>query len=540
MTPVPPRWKAAADSLAEAAETLCTIPVDTRLVGVDGIAALSRPFTVAAQPARFSVDATNITAASRFGTFVGRLRSAATSGQVVSAFALLEYATWWQSANLDDPNTALDTALLFARIGGERRMLAVNPAESTVLEAACPQLAGPVVTLRAPQLARRLLTHVLPRVDAAIWPARFTRPAHQWISTVVSDADYRSCIRFWRRFSSLGRTSPDAWLEAAATWDALLDDICARIVDQPVPRSAIMAITQAITDLADRAERMAASTIDAIGDAPEGQPLPVAAVGSSMAGAGIGLPASRYLKYSPPTAVELAARDEFDARVSVANYRSPGQVWTPSPYPSGRLNTRELVRHAAQTAMRLPATAKPWWRMQAQPRQRVELTFGMVFDASLTMAPWSAYAAPLGWMVASAVHNMGGTCSVYGFGGDTFEVIKPGTAPTRIPRVVDTGSGSDQCPAALDAVIARSRILSASGARIMVVLTDGLLPASDADGINRAVGMLADAGVLVLWVLPGPRAHADVVPERAVTLTHVTPQSFLTVVADQTIAYLAD
>ncbi|MDN5757149.1 MAG: hypothetical protein L0H59_01250 [Tomitella sp.] len=538
LTTVPPRWQAAADSLAAAADTLCAAPVDTRLVGVDGTPSLSSQFVPAPWPARLLVDATAIAPTNRFGTFIDRLNAPAPSGQIVSALALLDHAAWWRSTRLDAATDGLDAALTFARVSGERLMLTGHPAESTVLEAAAPHLAGVATTLRAPQLARHLLSQVLPRVDAAIWPARYGQPAHRWVSSIISDDDYRQCIRRWRAFARLGQASPTGWLAAGAEWDAHLDDICGHITDEPVPRGEIMAISQAITDMAERAERMAAATVAAVDDAPDDEPLPVAAAGSRMAGAGIGLPSSRHLTYSPPSDRERAARDEFADRVSVASYRAPGFAWVPSPYPSGRLNMRELVRHSAQTAMNLPSTANPWWQLQSRPRQRAELTFGMVFDASLTMAPWAAHAAPLGWMVASAVHQVGGSCTVYGFGGDTFEVVKPGTAPVRVPRVVDSGSGSDGCPEALDAMIAGSRILSAPGVRVVVVLTDGLLPASDAPGIDRAVGMLADAGVLVLWVLPGPRAHADVVPARASTITNVTPQSFLTVVADHAITHL--
>lgn len=84
-------------------------------------------------------------------------------------------------------------------------------------------------------------------------------------------------------------------------------------------------------------------------------------------------------------------------------------------------------------------------------------------------------------------------------------------------------------------MIADSDILNRTGARIVVVLTDGKLPADDAAAIDNAIDLLRDSGTIVLWVLPSAKVTAPVIPERTTVLTSVTPESFIAVVSQAVI-----
>ncbi|WP_137726331.1 vWA domain-containing protein [Prescottella subtropica] len=516
--------------------------IDVHLFGVDGDPLLAAPVLAAYSPDRLLVDVARlrelIAPESRMDSMVHRMACPEASGLVASALGMIAVDGWWRGPDCDGTAGWL-AARGLARIVCEARLAAARPGERPMLQAALSVSVGASRTMSQRDLVRLMVTEILPRVDLMVLPAYVSRPVKQWLVQCGARTALAGCVGVWRRAASLDVTDRAGWEELGVAFADAVDALCGDMPDALATTDLWEAVTPTVDAIADAA-RTCRDTAAQFADTAEPAPLPATTTVDVDGGqAGTGLPHHRMLRYTDPTNLERAARDQFAARLSTASYRSPGMYTQAVAHPAGRLNTRELVRLSAQTRLGLQATAKPWTRHAIAPRARVHLTFAMVFDASLTMSPWANHAGPLGWAVASAVHQLGGSCTVRGFGGDTFEVIRPGTAPAQVPRVIDSGSGSDGCDTALAEVIADSRILDRDGARVVVVLTDGKLPQQDAAGIDNAVDKLRDAGVVVLWVLPSVQVTADVIPARATVLTSVTPESFIPVVAQAVVDELA-
>lgn len=171
---------------------------------------------------------------------------------------------------------------------------------------------------------------------------------------------------------------------------------------------------------------------------------------------------------------------------------------TPVPYPSGRLNPRQLVARAGQIATGRQVTATPWTAIRPVPRTAEVLRLGVIVDASATMRPWVEMATSLAWAAAHAVDQRGGQHTMWAFGGEAFVVVGDGVAPPKVPVISDPGSGSAGCGAAVTA--ARSA-LTGRGAGLLVVITDGLLP--DSQDVQDAVDDAHADGFQLVWALAG-------------------------------------
>lgn len=532
MSAFPRDWQPTAASLTRLTHDLTGVQMTVRIYPPGAIRMLERPAVWRASSRRLFIDATGarlpaVTAGVEVDGVAGRLREPALTGLVTAATVTAAGSVWRDELPADhDPRVAAASHL--DQIRAESLLANTDPVAQVTMRAAAPMIIDLDFDERRADLMW-LITELLPRVDALVFPARAGISAKAIATEVIGKEGVGRFVAVWRSAFALDDNDTAGWLEVGARWmrciDALPRDVTGLGAEQV---AAVRADLDAVADAAAAEAEAAIAVFDAgAAETPrlEWGDLADAALGG-FAGAGIGLPRHRRIGYREPSDGDRTARTVFEQRLRDASHKAPGMTKAPVPYPAGRLNSRELVRRSAQISLGLPVTAKPWTTTIPSPRVDPKLSFIMVIDTSLTMAQWAAHAAPLGWAVASAVHALGGTCAVWGFGGEAFQVIKAGTAPANVPTVIDSGSGSDGCHLALDQAAADSAILGAAGTRVAVILTDGKLPRQDWAAITKSVARLHQGGVLVLWVLPSTRVDADFIPQHAVTLTNVHPDTF--------------
>lgn len=193
----------------------------------------------------------------------------------------------------------------------------------------------------------------------------------------------------------------------------------------------------------------------------------------------------------------------------------------------------------AQQHAQTIVTATPWTRHIPEMDDQPDIGVAAVLDTSASMAPWLESATTLMWAVAGAAHDLGGGAAVWGFGGEAFEIIRGGSAPHLVPRIRDSGSGSDGYADAVSLACRSVDLIGSRGARLLVVLTDGRLPAPEARQLQQVISDAADSGVTVLWALTGGTANA-VVPDRAIVAQGVTPRRFADTVNRVLISTVSD
>lgn len=225
--------------------------------------------------------------------------------------------------------------------------------------------------------------------------------------------------------------------------------------------------------------------------------------------AGLGIPASRHVEYRNPTEREQRQAIDLANTLKRLRYRRPNGALKGVQTPGGRLDTRQLVQMTAQRARGTTVTATPWQRRYAAPSEQPGLTGAIVLDTSASMGMVRQAILSLNWVFAQAVTTVGGTISTWGFGGDTFELIRANTRPVKVPVAVDSGSTSEGAALALARAADAVKLEECAGARVAVVVTDSALDQGRGNGeesqaLNAVFADLKKAGVTTLLLQVGP------------------------------------
>ncbi|KJR10481.1 hypothetical protein UG54_00315 [Gordonia sihwensis] len=401
-----------------------------------------------------------------------------------------------------------------------------------------------------PVTAALTVWEILPRVDAAILPPSVTAGIGELLEEHLPRPTLAGFQRLWRA-ALTGRpspvTSPTAldWLALAGQWmdlhhqafpDVALPSLGSdgtlgwseNPTRDPLGRHLASTLAVAAATINERAARLSALIADA---------APPVGVGQTAASGAIGVGGAltshrRLVSWREPTERDLKNRRTFTRGLVVAGHRSPSMAPTPIAYPAGRLNTRQLVARSAQWAAGLPVTAKPWTAMRSVPRTSTRLRLAVIIDASATMQRWAQTAAPLGWAAAHAVAEIGGQHTLWGFGGDAFPIVPAGVAPTKVPVVLDPGSGSAGAGTAIRSATAA---IPGDGVGLIVVVTDGALP--DESDVQDAVDDAVRVGFTVVWAMPD-RGEGRVRPRQAHILERQTPAKVAETISDTAFSLL--
>lgn len=430
------------------------------------------------------------------------------------------------------------------QVRADAAMCADDPSLRLVLHSASAWVGRAPYVGSDDAVARQLLTHLCPRADSLTLPIAATEPVKDLLVEYLGPEAMREFIGMWRELVS----SPDHRSLVVGVATRWLDALDRHLPDhanltgssRQLDRLAHTAATN-LDALESKARRRLESLRDEwTAHSPQTLKGANADLRHGVSGAGTGLPSDQSVYHRPATSAEAENRDSMRAALAVARRRQLRLVNTPSRTPVGRADTRELVQWAAQRHHRKPITAAPWRRVTPELSEEPNITVAAVFDASASMATWLRTASPLMWAMAGAAHDLGGLATVWGFGGGAFEVIRAGTATQLVPELHARRSGSTGYAEAIIEAATAVNLRDRSGARLLVVLTDGRLPGVDEQRrLQEVVTSLADRGVAVLWALTGALGPA-VVPDRSTVVTGVTPAQFAPIVRTALLAEVTE
>ncbi|MFF1717425.1 hypothetical protein [Streptomyces sp. NPDC058268] len=222
-------------------------------------------------------------------------------------------------------------------------------------------------------------------------------------------------------------------------------------------------------------------------------------------GAGVGYRQITVRQAEPTEAQQRQSRALLNT-LAKAQYREVHRTTRPVAAPPGRMVMREVVRREAQIQARTDITATPWQRISRRQVDAPPLTVGISLDVSYSMKRWVDTVASTGWALAHAVASprLSGTVASVAWNGYnptdiSTALIAPGKRPTTVP-VPDKNSsgGSDGCGQSLYALDGALNLTGTSGARAVVVITDGELP--NTAEVQKAADHLTRSGVVLLWL----------------------------------------
>ena len=165
--------------------------------------------------------------------------------------------------------------------------------------------------------------------------------------------------------------------------------------------------------------------------------------------------------------------------------------------PPGRLRLSEAMRADSQRSRGVVMTAQPWRQLRRIEPVDHSLRIGLSWDVSRSRSNAHERASEAAWALAWAARIVGAHFSAVSWNSAVRPVVWPDRVPATVayPPCQGSSSGCVQSLRALDGALDLS---SASGTRVVVVVSDGALP--NRRHVADEVAELRRSGVRIVWL----------------------------------------
>ena len=168
--------------------------------------------------------------------------------------------------------------------------------------------------------------------------------------------------------------------------------------------------------------------------------------------------------------------------------------------PPGQLDVREAMRLTQQASANQRLTAKPFIHTTVDRTKTADLKVGIMCDISGSMSNAQEPLAVARWMLADAVHAVGGEVATVLFGDEAHGVQRGKQRQQTVEVFSATGGWENYIPA-FGMIDSELDLIDGDGARLLVIITDGRF--NDRGAVRYAeetMDMARKAGVAVVWL----------------------------------------
>ena len=224
-----------------------------------------------------------------------------------------------------------------------------------------------------------------------------------------------------------------------------------------------------------------------------------------------------------PKSEERAAAVKVAQMLDKAKYRDRDETEIHSIVPPGRLRTRALVQNAALRDKGVMTQAEPWRRTKRKQVDDPTLTIGVMVDISGSMSDAMQPMATTAWVMSEAVRRVQGKCAMVYYGQGVFPTLKPGQHLDKV-NVYTAPDSTEKFDKAFKAIDGGLGLLNGSGARLLVVVSDGHYTSEERRAARKWVDACGQRGVGVLWLTfdEGREAERLTVGSTAVVMKGIT------------------
>ena len=217
---------------------------------------------------------------------------------------------------------------------------------------------------------------------------------------------------------------------------------------------------------------------------------------------GVKKTSSRLMDTRVPTSAERASAVRIAQALERAKYRDRVRIESDSVTPPGRLRTRAVVQGRAMRARGVMDTTSPWNRVQRKHVDDPNLTIGVMVDISGSMASAMEPLASAAWVLSESTRRVQGRTAMVYYGDDVFPTLKPGQHLDKV-TVYSASDSTEEFGKAFQALDGSLNLLNGSGARLLVVVSDGHYRYDQQTEVHRIVQDCHRNGVAVLWLGAG-------------------------------------
>jgi hypothetical protein len=222
-------------------------------------------------------------------------------------------------------------------------------------------------------------------------------------------------------------------------------------------------------------------------------------------GVGVARTSSRLRETRKPTSQERVAAVQIAQMLEKAKYRERDAVEIASITPPGRLRTRQMVQGKALKERGVMQQVEPFRRTVRKHTEDPTLTVGVMVDISGSMGSAMNPMATTAWVMSEAVRRVQGKCAMVYYGNDVFATLKSGQHLEEV-NVYTAEDGTEKFDKAFRALDGSLDLLNGSGARLLVVVSDGQYTHDEREFAKKWITRCNQAGVAILW-LPFDGGH---------------------------------
>ncbi len=200
-----------------------------------------------------------------------------------------------------------------------------------------------------------------------------------------------------------------------------------------------------------------------------------------------------------PTGRERAAAVTVSGILARAKYRDRDVTKITSQLPQGKLRPNAAIHNEALRSRGLLPTAHEWKRKVRKHTDEPKLSVGVMVDISGSMRPAMEAMATTAWVMSEAVRRVQGRAAMVYYGQDVFPTLKVGQHldTVNVWTANDPTEKFDKAFKALDGALG---LLSGDGARLLVIVSDGVYTDVEQRKAEQWLKRCDSAGTAVLWL----------------------------------------
>lgn len=208
---------------------------------------------------------------------------------------------------------------------------------------------------------------------------------------------------------------------------------------------------------------------------------------------------STLVEKRKPTAKERAAAVRIAQELEKARYRDRDTRRAASVTPPGRLRSRAVIEGRALKAQGIFKEVDSFKRTQHKRVEDPKLTIGVMVDISGSMSMAMQPLAVSAWVLSEATRRVQGKVGMVYYGYDVFPTLKPGQHLDDV-HVYSAPDGTEKFNRAFKALDGQMNLLNGTGARMLVVCSDGYYTPEEQAAAKKWLQRCQQAGVGVLWI----------------------------------------
>ena len=208
---------------------------------------------------------------------------------------------------------------------------------------------------------------------------------------------------------------------------------------------------------------------------------------------------SKLVSKRAPSPQERAASVKIGQMLDKAKYRERSEIIIKSITPPGRLRTNALVQGAALRSRGVMQQAEAWKRKVRKHTDDPTLTVGVLVDISASMRAAMEPMAISAWVMSEATHRVQGKSAMVYYGTGVFPTLKPGQRLREV-NIYSASDNTENFEDAFAAIDGSLNLLYGTGARLLVIVSDGQYRSSQQLATKKAVEDCKRNGVGVLWL----------------------------------------